>query len=461
MVRKDIPMKPLSGSVRELGSQPAEAARTSTDFHRLSSRSSRSVRELGSQSTGDARDNTTGLYHLSGSRSVRELGSQSTGDARDNTTGLYHLPGSRSVRELGSRPTSVVEKSKIIDFHRPSSRSQSVRELASQPTGEASQQRDLPIQSSDVEEIERRPESASERSSIVVVSDRGSLANQLVSDDIQKLLTRLNIVPGGEDGEYYTRNLERAQSIKDNLRKIEEIKGLIETLKDGLVDDSRLGFLSRMYSPPGYRIGEQTSVWESDLQIEKLDSRIVSLKALAAERSTFLGKALTEGHATLIEGHKKAIRFNDWLAGTLVNPLAMVALALGIAAVGSISSSVIADRVLISAVISNILATAVEVWLFAEVGFPGSAIANGIQWTGMNSGAYLVQKAIENHEQGSYNNSTIHLSHNFTASEFGGLLAEPFGNLTIGNSTIDKLLMGRLDELTEYGPITIKLTENV
>ncbi|GHO97945.1 hypothetical protein KSF_079930 [Reticulibacter mediterranei] len=190
------------------------------------------------------------------------------------------------------------------------------------------------------------------------------------------------------------------------------------------------------------------------MQIAKLDSKISSLKELAETQEMFLRKAWTDGHRVLIEGHKMAVRFNDWLAGMLVNPGAKVALALGIAAVGSIPSSVIADRVLASAVISNIIATGFETFLFDKVSFPLNVITNGVQWTGWNTGSYEVQEAIEKMHS-SHGNETIGQGHNFTTDAFARILTDQFGNLMVGDSTFDRLLAGRLDELTEFGPITI------
>jgi hypothetical protein len=275
------------------------------------------------------------------------------------------------------------------------------------------------------------------------VSDRAPSILESTPGDIQKLLKQLNIVPGDEDGRYRT-NVERAKLINTSLEEIDRLKKEIEEARQGLVDDSDLSLRSKLWSPAGYRVDKQKGKWESDLEIKGLNSKISSLKELAETQEMFLRKAWTEGHKVLIEGQKVTIWFNDKLAGLLVNPGAKVTLALTIALVGSIPSWVIANRPLWSTGVSNGIATGVESLLLDKFRYPSNLVFNGVQWTGWNTGFYEVQLATE------HKNETTGQDHNFTTDAFASLLADPFVNTTIKN-----MLLGRLDELTESGPITI------
>jgi hypothetical protein len=377
--------------------------------------------------------------HIRGNRSMMRKDSS-----------VERLPRSRSLTELASRPTGASDIT--TDFHRLPSRARSLEEPASRPIAHE-------IQSlhSEGEGIQRT-EPESQRTGLAVVSDRVSSAPP-IPGDIQSLLERLNIAPGGEGGKYAI-NVERAKKIKDNLRRMEKLREEIGEVSQALAADSELKWYQRQWSPPDYRISMQMSKWASNMQIEGLNSKIASImnEALSKRYETFMHeyvyKGWTEWRKALIEGHKKAIRLNDWLAEGMVSRKAKVALALGIAAVGSIPSSVIADRVLASSVISNIIATGFETFLFDKVSFPLNVITNGVQWTGWNTGSYEVQLAIEK-AQGGHSDETIGQGHNFTTDAFSRILTDQFGNLTVGDSTFDKLLAGRLDDLAKQGPITI------
>jgi hypothetical protein len=408
----------------------------------------------GSQSSIELASRPTGIPDftrpLSRSQSVREIPSPATGRAENAVTDFTRpLSRSQSVNELASHPPEEASRS-TNDFLRPRLRSRSLEQAASQPIGSESHP-ELSLPSGD-EVIQRHTEPESQQPSLVVVSDRISSADDFASASIPKLLEGLGISPGDED---YAVNRALAQGIADDLTKMEELKKSIIEASQSLAAASNLKWYNRMYSPPVYRVDRQVDIWRSDLQIAELDSRLVEL---GSRLSSNMFQTLTKMFRKLsIEGHKKAIRSNDWLAGRLVNPPAKLALALGIAAVGSISSSVIANEVLVSAVVSNILATGVETRLFEKVSFPLNVISNGVQWTGMNTGAFLLQKrVIEKHNDASHRNETIRQGRNFTTDEFAGLLADPFGN-----TTIERILAGRLDELTKSGTITIEWTHNV